>query len=127
MAGKITALLMAVLIAVPFCCCEAKAAPEAPASKALSCCHASAPGAPAGAPEDAPPCDCGEEFRDQWLSGGEVTPAPPQWTLLSEPSWERLSAVVTLGGRPACGAVESPLASGPAGKALLAVHCRRRL
>lgn len=122
MIGKLTALLLAILVANPFCCCFAEEI-AAPTAK-HACCQAPAPHASREAPENPEPCECGDELRDQWVLGGETKPAPPQWTLLGEICWERHADLEDSSACDTRRALDSPEAARPPGMDLYRVHCR---
>jgi hypothetical protein len=124
MAGKFTAILMAILIAAPFCCCLAKAVPEAPATEAHACCQKSASDTAPGIPEPSKPCDCHEASKNQLDVAPDTKPAPPQWKLLARISWERLPYLEASSDCDARRVLNSSEASRPPGGDLLLAHCR---
>lgn len=124
MAGKLTGLFLAILIANPFCCCLVEAASKAPAPDTHACCHPDPGGAVPQAPGQSEPCECGEDTREPWVLTAEIKPAPPQWTLLTEISWAHCPEITVSPGLHSPGAFDFPDAVRPPGKILAQVHCR---
>ena len=133
MAGKITALLLAILVANPFCCCWLAANAEPLASDDThACCPvaiaalaalAAMPGESDPAPADSEPCDCSEDRRGEWAMPEIEKPVVPHWFLLSEIAWEVLSESEDH-GEFLHRVSDLPDAVKPPGKLLLQAHCR---
>ena len=135
MAGKVTALFLAILVANPFCCCLAADTEAAVAEHA--CCPvamaalAALPALPAvadaeepAAPAENDPCDCADERRDEWLMAAVEKPMAPQWVLLAEVGWETLSGIEAPSSGYLHEASDLPDAVKPPGRVFSQVHCR---
>ena len=119
MAGKFTALLLAILVANPFCCCFA--AENEVAASEHACCQATAP---ESAPSDSEPCDCTEDPSDPSALSSPVKVGVPEWTLVAEIAWEFIPEVEAPSSGYLRGAGDLPDAVKPPGKVISQMHCR---
>ena len=129
MTGKITALLLAVLIANPFCCCFAAEVEASEGEGDHACCPIAMAAMAAMAegdesePAEPGPCDCTGDPRGERAVLEVEKPVAPQWFLLAEIAWEVISGAEAR-GEFFHGTGDPPDAVKPPGRVLSQVHCR---
>ncbi|MCP5539795.1 MAG: hypothetical protein H7A52_06570 [Akkermansiaceae bacterium] len=142
MKRRVTGILLALLVANPFCCCLARghslttSAPSPSGEKHACCAHEESGGAAARkhlpAPADDPePCDCESEGRRQALlpgddgasvAGGRISFEIPGWT-----AFGTASASLSCSPREIFAAHPSPAIHGPPARVTAEWFCVRRL
>jgi hypothetical protein len=124
MAGKLTALILAILVANPFCCCFAE---TAAGDEAHACCRPASqpnPPEPGGADSESEPCDCAHDPADPQILDGKLKPGATEWKLIKEVRFQ-IDGRAEWPQRPHLHSIAGGWeAAKPPGEGLMQVHCR---